>query len=95
MPTRNISLTEHFDQFVEEGISSGRYANASEVVRDALRLLELKAQEDAAKLAGLRAAIEDGFADIDQGKTYRVDQLRRVIVAAGKQAVRRSRKAAK
>lgn len=40
MPTRNINLTDHFDRFIEAGIAAGRYQNASEVVRAALRLLE-------------------------------------------------------
>jgi antitoxin ParD1/3/4 len=39
MPTRNINLTEHFDDFVERQVSSGRYSNASEIDREALRLL--------------------------------------------------------
>lgn len=36
MPTRNITLTEDFDDFVQRQVSSGRYSNASEVVREAL-----------------------------------------------------------
>ena len=35
MPTRNITLTDHLDDFIEGGVASGRYKNASEVVRDA------------------------------------------------------------
>ena len=67
MPTRNINLTEHFDQFVERQVSSGRYGNASEIVRDALRLLEEKGQEREAKLKALRHAAKQGFDEIDQG----------------------------
>lgn len=37
MPTRNVNLTEALDAFVERAVASGRYGNASEVVRDALR----------------------------------------------------------
>ena len=33
MPTRNVNLTEHFDRFIETGVTSGRFSNASEVVR--------------------------------------------------------------
>jgi hypothetical protein len=39
MPRRNINLTEHFNDFVERQVSSGRYSNASEIVREALGLL--------------------------------------------------------
>jgi antitoxin ParD1/3/4 len=68
MPTRNINLTEHFDHFVERQISSGRYGNASEIIREALRLLEEKVHERDAKLKALRMAAKEGFDEIDQGK---------------------------
>ena len=67
MPTRNINLTEHFDQFVERQVSSGRYGNASEIVREALRLLEEQEHERKAKLKALRHAAKQGFDEIDQG----------------------------
>jgi antitoxin ParD1/3/4 len=67
MPTRNINLTEHFDHFVQRQVSSGRYSNASEIVREALRLLEEEEQEHEAKLKALRQAAKQGFAEIDQG----------------------------
>ena len=50
MPTRNINLTEHLDHFVARQVASGRYSNASEIVREALRLLEEQEQERKAKL---------------------------------------------
>ena len=52
----SISLGDHFESFIQEGISTGRYSSASEVVRTALRLLE--AEEN--KIKVLRAAIEEG-----------------------------------
>jgi antitoxin ParD1/3/4 len=67
VPTRNVNLTEHFDRFVEAGIASGRFSNASEVVREGLRLPEQREREDRAKIAWLRAAAEDGFDDIERG----------------------------
>jgi antitoxin ParD1/3/4 len=80
MPTRNVNLTEHFDQFVERQVSSGRYSNASEIVREALRLLEEQEQEREAKLKALRHAAKQGFDEIDQGKG---------IVLKGKKAIGR------
>ena len=56
MPTRNFNLTEHFDHFVQRQVSSGRYSNASEIVREALRRLEEQEQERVAKLQALRQA---------------------------------------
>lgn len=62
MPTRNVNLTEELDQFILDRVESGRYENASEVVRAALRSLERNEQEYEAKLAKLRAAIDEGDA---------------------------------
>ena len=68
MPTRNVNLTEHFDRFIETGITSGRFSNASEIVREGLRLLEQREQEDQAKLEWLRVAAKEAFNQLDQGK---------------------------
>jgi antitoxin ParD1/3/4 len=67
MPTRNVNLTEHLDLFIEAGIASGRFSNASEVVREGLRLLEQREQEDKARLEWLRAAGQEGFDAIERG----------------------------
>ena len=60
MPTRNVNLTEELDSFVLEKVASGRYENASEVVRDALRTLERAEREYETKLEALRVAIDEG-----------------------------------
>lgn len=62
MPTRNVNLTDELDRFVLAKVESGRYENASDVIRDALRTLEREEQQYEAKLAGLRAAIDEGDA---------------------------------
>jgi antitoxin ParD1/3/4 len=62
MPTRNVNLTEELDRFILAKIESGKYENASEVVRDALRVLEREEREYEAKLAALRAALQEGDA---------------------------------
>jgi antitoxin ParD1/3/4 len=56
----NVNLTTHFEEFVQTQIASGRYTNASEVIRDGLRLLEEHQQLHEAKLRELRAALEEG-----------------------------------
>jgi antitoxin ParD1/3/4 len=68
MPTRNIDLTEHLDHFVARQVASGRYSNASEIIREALRLLEEQTQERKAELDALRQAAKQGFDEIDQAK---------------------------
>ena len=62
MPTRNVNLTDELDRFVLKKVKTGRYENASEVVRAALRTLEREEREYEAKLATLRAAIDEGDA---------------------------------
>jgi len=52
----SVSLGDHFQGFIEEQISDGRYGSASEVVRAGLRLLE----DRETRLASLRSALADG-----------------------------------
>jgi antitoxin ParD1/3/4 len=66
MPTRNVFLTEHFDSFIASGIEKGRYSNASEVVREGLRLLEQRESEDRAKVEWLRGAAQEGIDAIER-----------------------------
>lgn len=68
MPTRNINLTDHLDRFIDTEISSGRYGNASEVVREGLRLMEQRRREEWAKLKWLRAAVRQGLDEIERGE---------------------------
>jgi len=73
MPTRNVNLTAEQDAFVEEAVRSGRYQNASEAVRDALRGLQLRHQQDELKLEALRAHVEAGLAALDRGAFTEVE----------------------
>lgn len=68
MPTRSIHLTGRLDRFIEAEIGSGRYGDASEVVGEGLRLLELRKQEDRARLQWLRRAVKEGTGQIDRGE---------------------------
>ena len=61
MPT-SVALSSHFEHFIREQVESGRYNNASEVVRAGLRLLEDQQQQASLKLDALRAAIATGLA---------------------------------
>jgi antitoxin ParD1/3/4 len=72
MPTRNVNLTNALDRFVATKVKSGRYENASEVVRAGLRTLEREEQQYEAKLAALRAAIDAGdTSGIARGNVFR------------------------
>lgn len=68
MPTRNVVITDHQAAFVESLVANGRYQNASEVLREGLRLVESREAENAAKLARLRAAVQTGIDDIEAGR---------------------------
>ena len=76
MPTRNVVLTDHQASLVEQLVSSGRYQNASEVLREGLRLVEQRETEDAARLEALRAAVNAGIADIDAGRFKTFDSAK-------------------
>jgi antitoxin ParD1/3/4 len=57
----NIHLTDHFETFIGKKLKSGHYGSASEVVRDALRLLEEQDQIKALKLQTLKEEIRKGL----------------------------------
>ena len=60
-------LTDNQEQLVQSLVESGRYQNASEVIREGLRLIERREAEDAAKMEALRAAAATGMASIEAG----------------------------
>ena len=62
----SISLEEYFDNFIQRSLNTGRFKNASEVIRAALRLLE----EEENKIVALRKAIQEG---IDSGHDKKFD----------------------
>lgn len=68
MPTRNVVLTEHQAMLVEQLVSSGRYQNASEVLREGLRLVEKREAEDSLRLQALKNSVMAGFDDIQAGR---------------------------
>jgi antitoxin ParD1/3/4 len=61
LKTMNVHLTEHFETFIEKKVKSGYYGSASEVVRDALRLLEEQDQIKALTLQTLKEEIKKGL----------------------------------
>jgi len=63
MATTSLSLGEHWEVFIKNEISSGRYGSASEVVRDALRAME----ERKSKLEALRSHLSEGAAQAENG----------------------------
>lgn len=74
MATTSLSLGEHWEVFIKNEISSGRYGSASEVVRDALRAME----ERKSKLEALRVHLSEGATQARNGEfadNFSVDSL--------------------
>lgn len=68
MPTRNVVLSNHQQDFVTKLVESGRYQNASEVLREGLRLIETRERREAEKLSALHEAAARGWDDIAAGR---------------------------
>jgi antitoxin ParD1/3/4 len=92
MPTRNVVLSEHQQDLVEALVQSGRYQNASEVLREGLRLIEQRERLEAAKLKLLKEAANKGWADIAAGRYTDLadDRLEDFIGQLGRQAAKRA-----
>lgn len=73
MPTRNINLTGRYDAFLTRQVNSGRFKNASEVVRAALHLLERDELEVEAKLEGLRREAKVGEEAYNRGEIFLIE----------------------
>jgi antitoxin ParD1/3/4 len=95
MPTRNVVLTDHQADLVEKLVESGRYQNASEVLREGLRLVEQREAEDRAKLKALRDAAKVGLDDMAAGRYRSFDSkesLNDYLVGLAEEAIGRARR---
>jgi antitoxin ParD1/3/4 len=109
MPTNtrqlNVSITPHFSKFIRDKVKSGRYSNASEVVREALRKLEqeemVAQQSVVVDPDNVKEAVLEGLHSIERGNFTELqtqDDLQRYfgdIVQRGKKRLAASRKAAR
>jgi antitoxin ParD1/3/4 len=69
----NISLTPELEKLVQQKVKSGLYNNASEVVREALRLMKESEAVRSAKLRQLKIALAKGEADIASGRVTKLE----------------------
>jgi antitoxin ParD1/3/4 len=67
-------LTPEQDAFVERVVKSGEYQNASEAIRDAIRVLRRRRQEDELKLKALRMQIKAGVDALERGDFVEIDE---------------------
>ena len=84
----NISLTPHLEEMIREKIASGSYNSASEVVREALRLLEQADEFRALKIQKLRDDIQEG---LDSGASLALDPQEIKRVARQRKSAKRAR----
>ena len=95
MPTRNVVLSEHQHELVETLVESGRYQNASEVLREGLRLIEDRERVEAAKLKALRQASRQGWADVSSGRYTDIadDRIADFVAQLGRRAAQQAKSA--
>jgi len=81
MASRNISLTDHHDDLIETKIQAGEYANASEVVREGLRLIQERDQELAARVDAIKSRVAVGLEQAARGDLVEgsIDEIRERI----------------
>jgi antitoxin ParD1/3/4 len=70
----NVSLTAHLEELIKKKVSSGLYNSASEVVREALRLLEEQDRLRELKIEELRREVRLGVEQLDRGKSAILDK---------------------
>jgi len=71
----NVHLTEELEQLVQNKVKSGRYNSASEVVREALRLMEHKDEVRSIQLKELRNRMDRALGESDRGEGTDGDQF--------------------
>ncbi|HCS66137.1 MAG TPA: type II toxin-antitoxin system ParD family antitoxin [Cellvibrio sp.] len=74
----NVSLTNQLESYVQQKVATGMYNSASEVIREALRLMAEKDSEQSLKLEALRADIQKGVNSIaaGQSKVFDPEQIK-------------------
>jgi antitoxin ParD1/3/4 len=78
----NVSLTPELEQFVQTKVESGRYNSASEVVREALRLLEDHEQARAAQLTEFNQELGRRLASLDRGEKVDPAKVRARVIGS-------------
>jgi antitoxin ParD1/3/4 len=89
--TLNVSLTPDLSRFVESRLRSGKYQSASELVREALRLLEGRDQALTASVEEMKQEIEVGLAQLRRGEGVDGEEFFRRLTA--RRRTRRARRA--
>ena len=87
MSTMNVSLTPHLEKLVLDRVKSGRYTSASEVIREALRLLEQRDRHEDQDLSHLKSVVDaGGGSPVDEAAVERIKRRGRAKLAEFKSA---------
>ena len=89
MPTQNVNITDAQAEFIRLSVESGDYNNASELVREALRLLKDQKDEHQARLEYLRGELQEAYEAREHGKY--VDLHGKEDIQALREAMRKGR----
>jgi len=86
----NVNLTPQLEEMVREKVASGRYNNASEVIREALRLLD---DHERIRYEAFKAAVNKGFESLERGEgALFTPELREQMNRNAEQKAREGRK---
>ena len=83
----NIYLGKHFEELIRKQVETGRYANASEVVREALRQYEV----NEIKLERLRAKLDEAEEQFKRGESIEITDVRAFIEGIRDRAIERAK----
>jgi len=88
----NVSLTPELENFIDERVKTGMYQTASEVVREALRVLKEREMSRAEKIEELRRELDIGIAAADAGRVIPIDKQTIALIKSRGEAKLRARK---
>lgn len=97
MPTRNVVLTDYQEQLIERLVETGRFQNASEVLREGVRLVEERESRHKESIKALRAELQIGIADIEAGRSavYSASEFRNRVKTLARQGIAKATRASK
>ena len=70
--TTSVTLSSHFENFIQQQLATGRYETTSEVIRESLRLME----NHEAQLALLRRELDVGISELERGEHIQWQSLK-------------------
>ena len=86
----NVSLTPELEKFVADKVETGRYSSASEVVREALRLLEQHELSREAQLKAFNEELQRRLASLDRGEGIDGETVIKELMEKSRERRRRS-----